>query len=69
MQAPQVRLVQLANQHSVHAVWFDIEISERLTASLIQTTTDGDPTAVHTHVASWTQVTSAGDYSATDFPS
>jgi hypothetical protein len=24
---------------------------------------------VHTHVASWTQVTSAGDYSATDFPS
>src|SRR6185312_7608792 len=68
MQAPQARLVQLANQHSVHAVWFDIEISERLTASLIQTTTDGDPPAVHTHVASWTQVTSAGDYSATDFP-
>jgi hypothetical protein len=58
-QAPQAGLVQLSNQHSVGAVLFDTEISERLTASLIQTTTDGDPAAVNAHLASWARVTSA----------
>lgn len=48
LHAPQARLVQPANQHGVLAAWFDIEISERLTADLIQPTPDSDPTAVHT---------------------
>jgi hypothetical protein len=50
--AAHAKLVHLANQHSVRAPWCDIEISERLTASLTQVTRDGDPMSLRAHVAS-----------------
>ena len=48
--AVQGRLVQNGGEHGIGAVRFDSEICERLASDLAQTTSDGDPVAVRTHV-------------------
>jgi hypothetical protein len=36
-------LVQVTNEHGIHAVGFDLEVIERLAAGLTEHTADGDP--------------------------
>jgi hypothetical protein len=61
----QGRLVHLGRQHSVGAIGFDTEVTERLTADLPEAADDGDQVAVGAHRPStWTYVAGAGPVDA-----